>query len=171
MPSRSFGTGGKVRGPIGDLEAIALQRDGKIVAVGADFLVARYNPDGSLDASFGAGGVVRTSFGGVSQGGVAVAIQTDGEIIAAGIAVAADGNSEFALARYNPDGSLDQSFGTSGKVVTPTGWCCDFVHTILLRPDGKIVAIGQTLARYNLDGSLDTTFGVGGVSKPGLITK
>jgi uncharacterized delta-60 repeat protein len=96
---------------------------GKIVAAGvafggpfSSFALARYNMDGSLDIGFGTGGKVTTDFAG-SGAAFAVALQTDGKIVAAGRAFV----SEFALARYNMDGSLDMSFDTGGKVTTDFG--------------------------------------------------
>src|SRR4029453_13241345 len=74
--------------------------------------------DGTLDASFGIGGIVTTDFGGTSAAARAVAVQPDGKIVAAGLA-AINGVLDFALARYNPDGTLDASFGTGGTVTTP----------------------------------------------------
>ena len=140
---------------------VALQPDGKIVAVGygaGGFAVARYNPNGSLDTSFDADGKVATDFGGGMATGVA--LQPDGKIVVAG-----HGSVGFAMARYNPNGSLDASFGAGGKVTT------DFngAGGIALQDDGKIVAVGSApgfggysdlaLARYNANGSLDTSFG------------
>jgi uncharacterized delta-60 repeat protein len=170
----SFGTSGKVTTAIGSLydriHAVALQADGKIVAAGGsedppnyDFAVARYNPNGSLDPSFGTDGKVATPIA-VSGGGeaYAIAVQTDGKIVVGG---SSGDNKDFVIARYNPDGSLDASFGTSGIVTTATG----YVRALALLPDGKIVAAGGccaypefALARYNQDGSLDTSFGAGG---------
>jgi uncharacterized delta-60 repeat protein len=169
----TFGGGGQVTTdwgtPLDAISAIALQADGKIVAVGltapsglgtSDFGVARYNTDGSLDATFGAGGKVATDFGGGEQGN-AVVIQTDGKIVAAG---ASDGN--FALARYNANGTLDTAFGSGGMVITDFG-AGEFAFELALQADGKIIAAGMSgsdfaLARYNPNGSLDATFGTGG---------
>ncbi len=121
----TFGTGGKVTTDFagdGDLAfAVALQPDGKIVAAGRssfDFALARYNADGSLDPTFGTGGKVTTDFG--FDEAFAVALQPDGKIVAAGYAVVGS-SLDFALARYNADGSLDPTFGTDGKVTTDFG--------------------------------------------------
>src|SRR5207245_943210 len=105
-----------------EASALALQSDGKIVVAGfsgaggrQDFALARYNPDGSLDPSFGSGGRVLTDFGGYDEAS-ALALQSDGKIVVAGFSdVVGFG---FALARYNPDGSLDPSFGSGGRVLT-----------------------------------------------------
>ena len=140
---------------------VAIQADGKIVAAGSSggkFALARYNSDGSLDTTFGTGGLVTTAFASDSGGG-AVAIQSDGKIVHAGIKFA--GVDNFALARYNIDGSLDTTFGTGGLVTTNMGFAA--AHDVAIQADGKIVAVGTddvrfALARYNSDGSLDTTF-------------
>ena len=145
--------------------AVALQGDGKIVAVGTDFGVgdfalARYNPNGSLDASFSGDGKQTTDFGGAGDGANGVALQSDGKIVAVGGAA----SSDFALARYNPNGSLDPSFSGDGKQTTAFGACCEGANGVALQSDGKIVAVGRAaggdfgLARYNPNGSLDPSF-------------
>ena len=162
--------------------AAVLQPDGKVVAVGEtfdpatglDFALARYNRDGSLDASFGTGGKVKTDFFGNFDQAFAAALQPDGKIIAAGFVYNPDAaHSDFALARYNRDGSLDTSFGSGGKVVTDFFNGPDDAFAVAIQADGKIVLAGESsndprfmtmfaLARYNSDGSLDTSFGSGG---------
>jgi len=174
----SFGSGGKVTTDVNSLNqilALVLQPDGKLVAAGfsgigfsdnADFALARYNPDGSLDTSFGAGGIVTTDFNGVGDAALALVLQPDGKLVSAGYAYTGIFSQlQFALARYNPDGSLDTSFGSGGKVTTDfSGY--GLAYAMVLQPDGKIVAAGTSgdfaLARYNPDGSLDTIFGNGG---------
>jgi uncharacterized delta-60 repeat protein len=175
----SFGAGGKVTtafalpGDTGD--GVAIQNDGKIVVVGRVsglFAVARYNPDGSLDTSFGTAGEVTTDFGSTPGEASGVVLQPDGKLVAAGTA-----GSAFALARYNTDGSLDTSFGTSGKVttLTPTQGLPQLsLYGAVLQSDGKILVWGLdpgtyfspgaeiVLVRYNSNGSLDSTFGSGG---------
>jgi len=158
--------------------AVALQSDGKIVAAGEsltgssfDFALARYNADGSLDTSFGSGGKVTTDFASNFDTALAVTVQSDGKILAAG--ERSDGSHfDFALARYNADGSLDSSFGSGGKVTDSIGPGSDAIQDIALQPDGKIVVAGFStaaatsddfaLARYNANGTLDTSFGSGG---------
>jgi uncharacterized delta-60 repeat protein len=179
----TFGSGGKVTtdfaGGSDVAIGVALQPDGKIVAAGSatpkatifsDFALARYNPDGSLDATFGSGGKVTTEFTGGSDRASAVALQPDGKIVAAGTAFTGT-SYNVALARYNPDGSLDATFGSGGKVTTEFTGNFDQANAVALQPNGKIVAAGNTgagtshdfaLARYNPDGSLDATFGSGG---------
>ena len=138
--------------------------------------VSRYNLNGSLDTSFGDGGIVTTTF---PEGSYAfdVALQTDGKIIAAGtVFVAFDpgesSNTDFALARYNPDGTPDATFGNGGQVSTDFVGFEDDAFSVLIQPDGKIVAVGSAndpatfydfaAARYLSNGTLDTTFGVAG---------
>jgi len=168
----SFGTDGKVITDFGNFShsarALAIQDDGKIVAAGEsslDFGLARYNPDGSLDSSFDGDGKVTTDIGPFDVA-FAVAVQVDGKIVAAGGTSPSGYCCQFALARYNADGSLDTTFDADGKVTTAfTGDTRAFAMAI--QPDGKIVAAGGTstpfssgfaLARYNSDGSLDTSF-------------
>lgn len=176
----SFGTTGTVTTSIGaDAAArtLAVQPDGKIVAVGNSltappqvFALARYNPDGSLDTSFGAGGKVTTSFGGEESEASAVVLQPDGKIVVAGYDRTGGFDYMFALARYNPDGALDPRFGTGGQVTTAIDRDTEG-YAVALQPNGKIVVAGSSsdgvtrkfaLARYNPDGSLDTGFGTAG---------
>jgi uncharacterized delta-60 repeat protein len=150
----------------GGATAVALQGDGKIVAVGtgggppdSDFAIARYRPNGTLDASFSGDGKRMTDFGGFDVA-TGVALQANGKIVAVG----RDGSSDFALARYNANGSLDASFSGDGKQTTDFGGSFDGASGVALQGDGKIVAVGGggagdfALARYNPNGSLDTSF-------------
>jgi uncharacterized delta-60 repeat protein len=131
--------------------AIAIQLDGKIVAAGVswngakyDFALARYNTDGSLDTSFDSDGKLTTAFGTGHDAAHAIAIQSDGKIVAVGYS--ANGtDDDFALARYNTDGSLDTSFGTDGKLTTAIGAGHDDANAIAIQSDGKIVAAGYSL--------------------------
>jgi uncharacterized delta-60 repeat protein len=178
----TFGTGGVVTTAIGPGNdgafAIAVQPDGKIVAAGSahsgndyDFALARYTVSGTLDSSFGTGGVVTTAIGPGDDGAHAVVIQEDGKIVAAGSAHSGS-DWDFALARYTVSGTLDSSFGTSGVVTTPIGTGDNFAPSVAIQPDGKIVAAGSAhsgsdfdfvLACYTVSGMLDTTFGTSGV--------
>ncbi len=161
----SFGTGGRVLTAFGagvdaSANAVALEHNGKaIVAAGrarivgnTDFALARYRADGSLDARFGNGGIVLTDFGGF-DGAVAIALLTNGRILVAG-----NSDEDFALARYNADGSLDRSFGSGGKVRTDFGGFDERAYAMALETKGpKIVVVGTSnggfaLARYNPDG-------------------
>jgi uncharacterized delta-60 repeat protein len=181
-----FGTGGKVTTDFGliaqgfsfaQADSLAVQQDGKIVLSGLAFLnnaynfaLARYNSNGTLDTGFGTGGKVITTFPTPNPNANceanSVAIQPDGKIVAAGIAAL-----DFALARYNSNGTLDTSFGTGGKLTTDIAGSTDFAGSVVVQGDGKIFAAGRAfvngdfhsaLARYNSNGSLDTTFGTGG---------
>lgn len=197
----NFGDGGLVTadftGPGSDdiaRQVAVVQADQKLVVIGSsyqgqtsqDFAVARYNSDGSLDASFGIDGRVRTDFSAVGGGlstdyPTSVALQTDGKIVVAGISNRGGSlGNDVVLARYNSDGSLDASFGDGGKVRTDLGSDSDQANGLAIAPDGRIVVAGATrrsttvfaLVRYNPDGSLDDggagdatpgdAFGVGG---------
>jgi uncharacterized delta-60 repeat protein len=198
----SFGNGGRVTtdltsGSPERITALAQQADGKLVAAGEavsgpdprgtifDFALTRYNPDGSLDPTFGSGGTVTTDFADDNDEAAAVVVQPDGKLVIAGSATTGIGQDpfprtliDFALARYNPDGSLDSTFGQGGKVTTNFIDGTDRAAALVLQPDGKLVAAGLAfiettpdihnertgfgLARYNPDGSLDPTFGTGG---------
>jgi uncharacterized delta-60 repeat protein len=147
--------------------ALVLQPDGKLVAAGsagpagaADFALARYLPDGRPDPTFGMGGRVTTDFGASVDEAFALVLQPDGKLVTAGLSV--DGGTfDGALARYLPDGRLDPTFGTGGKVTTDLGGDERF-SALVLQPDGKLVAAGTVLARYLPDGRLDPSFGGGG---------
>jgi uncharacterized delta-60 repeat protein len=175
----TYGSGGKVTSHFGassrdSIQGVVIQPDGKLVAAGstgpspAHLALARYNTDGTLDTSFGSGGLVTTAFGTGDQGANAVALQADGKIVAACTA-----NGDFALVRYKPDGSLDTTFGTGGIVETDLGGHVATVTSMVIQPDGKYVVAGSSsfgfddlvVVRYNTDGSLDASFGSGGVSR------
>lgn len=123
------------------------------------FLLVRYNKDGTVDSSFGTHGGVATPFpGNILTRAFAVALQRNGDIVAAGQTALTDvdavpGPSDFALARYNPNGSIDTTFGNGGFVSTPFGTSEALANSVLIQTDGKIVAVGNsnngtTLARY-----------------------
>src|SRR3989440_4347731 len=186
---KTFGVGGKVQTDFPGLAAVAssvvVQPDGKIVVAGGafplftflgDFKVVRYNSNGSLDTSFGDGGIVTSTF---PEGSYAsdVALAPDGKIIAAGTVFVdfipgESSNTDFALARYNPDGSPDTTFGNGGQVSTDFVGLEDDAFSVLIQPDGKIVAVGSAnnpatyydfaAVRYLSNGTIDTTFGVAG---------
>ncbi len=183
----SFGPGGHVTtdfaGEDDYVYGIAIQADGKIVAVGLggtglfDFVLARYNANGTLDPSFGTGGLVTEDFAPGFGRAHAVAIQGDGRIVVAG---AAGGGISFTLGRYNANGTIDTTFGTAGTGIVTTDFGSDLsesAEAVVLQADGKIVAAGGgvnlfsdnsfLVARYNANGSLDASFGTGGMVSTG----
>src|SRR5262249_12949348 len=147
----TFGSGGFVATQIGvrcSANDVAIQSDGKIIAVGGthssggrsdnpDFAVARYTTSGALDTTFGSGGTVTTGWGKKSDEASAVAIQSDGKIVVAG-----SSNNDFALVRYNTNGTLDKNFGSSGKQVTDLGSGSDGITALAVQADGKILSAG-----------------------------
>jgi len=176
----SFGSDGTVTTDFGggsdSVSALAIQADGKIVAVGTQgsrgvrFAIARYGTDGALDTTFSGNGKATTDFSPRRlDGATDVALQADGKILVAGVAgVSPDGpgpGGKFALVRYNPDGTLDTDFSDDGKATTDFTPRADAVGQVAIQTDGTIVAAGAArgareiaLARYKPDGSLDATF-------------
>jgi len=160
---------------------MVIQPDGKIVVAGAtdlnnpasDFIVTRYNADGTLDATFDGDGKVTTDFNNKSDAAFAAALQSDGRIVVAGVSGTTGSDKDFAVARYNADGSLDSTFDGDGRVVTDFGNLNDEAFSVAIAPTGKIVVAGTTssrngdfaVARYLANGSLDTTF-----DSDGLVT-
>ena len=164
---------------------LLLQPDGKIVVVGSansgEMAAVRYNVDGTPDSSFGSGGKVLVTFGAkisaVAQG---AALQSDGKIVMGGKA-----DTQFALARLNSSGSLDSSFGTSGKLMVNPSGARSGINTALdvvlqrvpaITGEERIVLAGQsrtssqanrewTLMRFKPNGATDTTFGTSGIVK------
>jgi uncharacterized delta-60 repeat protein len=183
-PDGAFGNNGKVITDFGGLDeanAVAVQADGKVVAIGqtvdlntglVSFAFARYDLNGNPDPTFGSNGKVITLVSGNSGGATAGAIQTDGKIVAAGAAFLPDTGTDFAVIRLNSNGGIDPTFGTGGTVTTDfMGSSRDSIRAMALQPDGKIIVGGFTndstnvapaLARYNARGSLDVLFGMGG---------
>jgi uncharacterized delta-60 repeat protein len=182
QPDTTFGTGGKVitmDQNLAGIRGIAIQGDGKIIAAGytgqiSDFAVARYLSNGALDATFDGDGIVTTDIFADSDVINAVKLQSDGKILVAGSTVDFDLLTEFALARYNTDGSLDTGFNGTGinTVFTecnPDASGCG-ADALGIQPDGKIVVTGSYndvyMARFNSDGSQIngiTTTDIGGV--------
>lgn len=183
---RSFSSNGRVETSFGidsTAKAIAVQSDGKIVIAGYTdingqnvFAIARYENDDTIDTSFGNEGLAITKFGAheKASGAQAVVIQADGKIIAGGFTNAVKNKFYWCLARYNSDGSLDESFFGGrgiipGTVISTFGGADDAsqIHALALQADGKILAAGYSvmgdaivfaLGRYHPDGSLDQTF-------------
>lgn len=177
----------------GYIKGIAMQPDGKVVAVTTGWLngtdvgpgtysgpavaLLRFNANGSLDTTFGSNGVVETDYAG-DDVGLGVTIQADGKILAVGTNSRSPSN--FIVGRYNANGSLDTSFNGSGKVETDIenrsnvaviSGSRDEAYAVAVQPDGKIVVAGTAdngtrefaVVRYATNGSLDATFGTGGV--------
>ena len=162
--------------------SVAVQTDGKIVvagysqqgATGHDFAVARYNPDGSPDTTFGTNGKLTIDFGFSYDIGSGVAVQSDGKIVVAGQSYSGAATSnDFAVVRLNADGSLDSTFGTAGKQTIDFGSSSDYGNSVAVQADGKIVVAGYSyqgeiignhfaVARLNADGSLDNSFDLDG---------
>jgi uncharacterized delta-60 repeat protein len=156
--------------------------DGKIVMAGRAYVIgksnfslqfsfglARFNTNGTLDATFGNGGMVTTTFSVGARGATSLVIQPDGKIVAVGTG----DNDALELARYNTNGSLDTSFGSSGVVVTSFAQFSTFTaRSLLLEPDGTLIVAGDTggsapndwlLVHYKANGVRDTSFGNQGV--------
>lgn len=180
----TFGTNGKVITSIGNYDdgayGVAMQTDGKIIVAGFSnttqfsngaFVIVRYNINGTLDSTFGTSGKAITLFGSSNSMALGVALQTDGKIIAVGRTENGPWTSNFALVRYNIDGTLDSTFGTVGKIITSLGSSDDVANAVAIQNDGKIIAAGYSdngtdynfaLVRYKSNGELDTTFGTNG---------
>jgi uncharacterized delta-60 repeat protein len=174
----SFGNQGKIVYTLPDnyveCYASALQPDGKIVVAGeagygeptGSFFLRRYNTDGTVDISFGDSGNVISYFGFSEQGIYALAVTQDNKIVAAGFCN--DLGLNICIARYLPDGSLDDTFGKNGVVNSDLGgW--EWARGMVLQPDGKILITGRVspigdfvVVRYTENGSLDSCFGTNG---------
>jgi uncharacterized delta-60 repeat protein len=161
--------------------AVAIQRDGKIVAAGRSasgawrFALARYTVSGILDRRFGRGGKVVTLFGDGRSEAAALAIEGDGRLVVAG-RVRVSGIDRLAVARYTAAGRLDTRFGRGGGALTafagPKGPNYAWGRAVAIQPNGKIVVAGGSgppigpwqlaLARFTRGGRPDATFGRGG---------
>ena len=182
----TFGTGGIVTTSIGSINdyahALRIQpSDNKIVVAGYSFnstsnkydlALVRYNVNGTLYTGFGTTGIVTTSVGNVNDFVDDLRIQPDGMIVAAGYSYIDSSKCNFALVRYNVNGTLDTGFGTGGIATTPVGGGFDYAHALVIESDDKIVVAGSSsngssynfaLVRYNANGTLDTDFGNGGI--------
>jgi uncharacterized delta-60 repeat protein len=149
---------------------VAIQSDGKIVAAGwanqTDFGVIRLNTNGTLDTGFDGDGIAVTDINGSQDQAYDVAFQSDSKIVVAGWR---GGGADFAVVRYNTNGTLDNTFDGDGKVITDLGTINEEAHAVAIQSDDKIVAVGGIFPfgpspgdfaaiRYNTNGSLDTTF-------------
>ena len=181
----SFNETGKATADFGAHDygrSVAVHGDGRIVVTGyttksyeskKECALSCFKANGSLDTTFNGTGEVTTNFGGDGNAeGRSVAVQTDGKIVVVGYATAGN-TEEFALARYNADGTLDTSFGDSGQVMTDVGISGSNATGVALQKDGKIVVVGYAVnnsgtnydfacVRYNTDGKVDQSFGDGG---------
>ena len=111
-------------------------------------MVARFrNPSGTLDPAFASGGKTTIDFGGDQDEANAMAVQPDGKIVVAGTTGNFMGKHKFALARLQPDGVLDTTFGTDGKVTLDLGDKFDSASGVALQADGKIVVAGSDQRR------------------------
>lgn len=183
----TFGVGGKVFTSVNSLVeksyGVVIQTDGKLVVAGyatssitgKDFICVRYNTNGSLDNTFGTGGIVTTDLQlGSDDIAYGLALQSDGKIVAAGYSDNGS-NKDAALVRYNTDGTLDSTFGTNGKVLSDyDSLRQDEIKVVKIHPlTGNIIVGGASIistnlakpvvARYLSNGSLDTTFNHNGI--------
>lgn len=192
----TFGTGGMAAYDLGFqafdfIYNIAIQPDGKILGTGLiaynnsnqyDLALVRLNTNGTLDNTFGTGGIVLADFANGSEIGFALAVQPDGKILVGGRQQTSDTdpNTFFLLTRFTTTGALDTTFGNSGRLLidvpgspAAAGTQDDDGYALRLQSDGKIVMGGgsfdpvggvvHTLVRVNSNGTLDNTFGTGGI--------
>lgn len=173
----TFGTAGKVNTKIGSGLCLAnsslIQPDGKIILGGESvcdtnvcFTLVRYDINGTLDTTFGNGGIVQTDIAPGDDYLSTLALQSDGKFVAAGSSHHSF-DTDPALVRYNPDGLLDSTFGING-LVTDFGSESGGIGSIAIQEDGKIVASGvidesPMLCRFDSSGSLDSSFAVNGM--------
>jgi uncharacterized delta-60 repeat protein len=176
-PDTSFSGDGKQTVDLGGLDsanAVAIQPDGKLVIAGQggaanDMAVIRLNPDGSLDTSFApmTSGKAFVDFGG-TDGANGAALQPDGKIVLVG-STSAVGSGDFAVARLNPDGSVDPTFSGDGKLTLGYAAPGELGLAVAVQQNGRIVVMGNgdvnndfVVSRLAPDGSIDSTFGTGG---------
>jgi uncharacterized delta-60 repeat protein len=149
-----FGNDGKVFSSLSGFTDkaydLVLQPDGKIVAGGEanyDFAVARFHENGSVDSSFGTAGKLIVDINGTSNARIeSLVLQADGKIVSGGTVWPYPASNDFALVRFNANGSLDNSFSSDGKVTTSIGSSGDYISELLLQPDGKIIAAGTSFS-------------------------
>jgi uncharacterized delta-60 repeat protein len=164
--------------PSGSGIGVAVQSDGKVVAAGtryitnsnSQFFAARFSADGTLDNGFGTGGVAFASDG-LADRANALILQPDGKVLVGGATTIDQHDTDFMMGRFNPNGTLDASFGVAGVAVSRIGTAYDNLTALALQPDGKIVAAGGVdsdshdlaIIRYTATGQLDVGhFGSGG---------
>jgi uncharacterized delta-60 repeat protein len=178
----AFGVGGKVVSDFPGiklaLSAILVQPDNKILGAGIIYnnyydsqaILIRYNSDGTVDMAFGSDGIVITDNANIN----AIMLQPDGKILAAGFTFENPSDKDMLVVRYNDNGTIDATFGNSGRTTSSIG-NRDFIKAMALQPDGKIVVAGYVytdatgyatnycLARYDANGTLDSSFGAAGM--------
>jgi uncharacterized delta-60 repeat protein len=178
----AFGSGGTVQAAVGpnpQPTGIVVQGNGDIlVGLGLDsqFAVARFLPSGALDTTFGTDGIAQAPLPAAGQAGPteipnSIAVEPDGAIVEAGAGQLANGQFGFGLARFNANGTLDQSFGDDGEAAAAVPLDTGTADTVLPEPGGKILVGGTederagrgVLMRFNANGTLDTAFGDGGI--------
>lgn len=165
--------------------AVAIQRNGRILVAGHgtrnryrtgdDFAFVRFRRDGTLDSSFGRGGLATVHFGGRRHDAAyGLSVQPDGRIVAAGSSSAGEATGRIALLRLRPNGRLDGTFGVGGRRLTTPGSHGGYARAVILEPRGVVVggrvfadarhdASDWVLARYGRTGQLDPSFGRGGL--------
>ncbi len=180
----TFGTAGFANGPIGSSQAMAIDSLDRIIAVGeitgpsgqsSNFLVVRFTPDGHPDPAFGTAGVLQTDFSQAPDFATDVLVQPDNKVVVVGgsFLIQAPGTCEFAVTRYLENGTLDPDFGSGGKAALTVGPFSDFVHSVALQDDQKLVLAGHisredgayfAAYRLNTNGAPDTSFGTNGLT-------
>lgn len=179
-PDMSFGNGGSTIRLLASVGAVAIQSDGKILVAGTEgvvpninFGLARYNPDGTPDATFGNGGLVAADFFGLQDEASAIAFQADGRIVVGGRAKVSQSTTDSALACYTANGTPDFTFGMGGKLnfhlYSAPGFPdnVEFIRSLIIQPDGDIVTVGSSsnkavVGRFLANGTPDAAFGIGG---------
>lgn len=189
-PDNTFGLKGRLVTKFNDyteINAIALQPDGKIVIAGDHYITStkalsiRYLTDGTQDSTFGVNGIATMGFGSSYTDCKinSIAVQTDGKLVGGGYAQKSSEPANTALVRFTNNGGEDLTFGSNGTLITSFGIYDSEAKKILLQTDGKIIAVGQyygftypdddsffsyyALARYKVNGKLDSTFGMNGL--------
>ncbi len=183
----SFGDKGKVITEVtdynGTASALLIQDDGKVLVGGtlsnqtfdsSVFCLVRYNPDGSLDESFGDMGIVTTSFGKSLSGVVDLSLLKSGKILALGTTTDTTlVNSVMTVVRYHPDGTIDSTFAGDGVVNVSVGSSGTFASSMAIQPDDKILLAGTAefdtlydfaIARLNANGTIDRMFSGDGIA-------
>lgn len=161
-----------------NMQSGVIQSNGNMIMAGygtisntPNFLLSRFNTNGSLDTSFGTNGIVTTSIGTRAEAGCIV-LQSSGNSIVAGFAIV-NNSTQFAVARYTTTGALDSSFGNAGTgIVTQAIGAGCAINACVLQTDGSIIVAGNcvmngqpqiALMRFTSNGLVDTTFGTKGI--------